>query len=105
MTTISRPGLTLEQTANSFHDIELEGMASGNNPVANAYRELLAHRQAAKRAAAMEELLRDLRDGAVTHLHNCTVCKNEDGVANWTGKLQRIDALLSAATTPSGVEA
>lgn len=33
-----------------FTDLELEGMAHGNNPVANAYRELLAFRIAAKQA-------------------------------------------------------
>ncbi|MFS7308414.1 hypothetical protein [Rahnella inusitata] len=39
----------LEQYAkNSFTDSELEFMAQGNNPVANAYRELLAFRRAAK---------------------------------------------------------
>ncbi|WP_312998257.1 hypothetical protein [Leclercia sp.] len=33
--------------ANSFTDQELEGMAHGDNPQANAYRELLAHRRGA----------------------------------------------------------
>ena len=33
-----------------FTDLELEGMAHGNNPVANAYRELLAFRMAEKQA-------------------------------------------------------
>lgn len=41
------------------------------------------------------ELLRELREGAEIHLHNCTVCKNAEGVANWTSKLERIDAALS----------
>lgn len=41
----------LEQYAkNSFTDSELEFMALGNNPVANAYRELLAFRRAVKQA-------------------------------------------------------
>lgn len=41
----------LEQyTKNGFTDSELEFMAHGNNPVANAYRELLAFRRAAKQA-------------------------------------------------------
>lgn len=43
----------------------------------------------------MAELLRDLREGAEIHLHNCTVCKNADGIANWTSKLKRIDAALA----------
>lgn len=41
------------------------------------------------------ELLRELREGAEIHLHSCTVCKNEQGIANWTSKLERIDALLA----------
>ncbi|QHJ82278.1 MAG: hypothetical protein [Bacteriophage sp.] len=41
----------LEQYAeNNFTDLDLEGMAHGNNPVANAYRELLSFRRAAKQA-------------------------------------------------------
>ena len=43
----------------------------------------------------MAELLLELREGAEIHLHNCTVCKNADGIANWTSKLERIDALLA----------
>ena len=43
----------------------------------------------------MAELLRDLREGAEIHLHNCTVCKNADGITNWTSKLERIDAALA----------
>ncbi|PKE30990.1 hypothetical protein CWS43_09940 [Rahnella sp. AA] len=35
---------------NAFTDEDLEGMTHGNNPVANAYRELLAFRRAAKQA-------------------------------------------------------
>lgn len=42
---IKRHGLTVEQSSNSFTDEDLEGMAHGNNPVANAYRELLALRK------------------------------------------------------------
>lgn len=42
----------------------------------------------------MAGLLRDLREGAEIHLHNCTACKNEQGIANWTSKLERIDASL-----------
>lgn len=42
---IKRHGLTIEQSSNSFTDEDLEGMAHGNNPVANAYRELLAFRK------------------------------------------------------------
>jgi len=43
----------------------------------------------------MADLLRELREGAEIHLHNCTVCKNEQGIANWTSKLERIDAALA----------
>ena len=54
----------------------------------------------------MAELLLELREGAEIHLHNCTVCKNADGIANWTSKLGRIDALLSgqvpAPAAPEG---
>ena len=42
---IKRTGLTEEQSANSFSDEDLVGMVCGNNPQANAYRELLASRQ------------------------------------------------------------
>ena len=42
---IKRTGLTEEQSANSFIDEDLVGMVCGNNPQANAYRELLASRQ------------------------------------------------------------
>ena len=41
------------------------------------------------------DLLHELREGAEIHLHNCKICKNEEGVNNWTGKLQLIDALLA----------
>ena len=51
----------------------------------------------------MAELLRDLREGAEIHLHNCTVCKNADGITNWTSKLERIDAAL-AGKMPSHAE-
>lgn len=37
---------------NSFSDDELRGMITGNNPVSNAYRELLAYREAAKTPVA-----------------------------------------------------
>lgn len=37
-----------------FSDLDLEGMAHGNNPVANAYRELLAFRKAANSPAIPE---------------------------------------------------
>ncbi|AXB03244.1 hypothetical protein C1C92_21405 [Aeromonas caviae] len=41
------------------------------------------------------DLLHELREGAEIHLHNCKICKNEEGVNNWTGKLDRIDAILA----------
>lgn len=54
----------------------------------------------------MAELLRDLREGAEIHLHNCTVCKNADGITNWTSKLERIDAAIAgklpAPVVPEG---
>ncbi|MFS7357601.1 hypothetical protein AB6896_01890 [Rahnella inusitata] len=46
----------LEQQANSFTASELEGMAHGNNPVANAYRELLAFRRAAGQGDPIGEI-------------------------------------------------
>ncbi|MGU5837659.1 hypothetical protein [Aeromonas caviae] len=49
---------------------------------------------ATRQCGVMAELLRELREGAEIHLHNCNVCKNEEGVNNWTGKLARIDAAL-----------
>lgn len=50
----------LEQYAkNSFADSELEFMANGNNPVANAYRELLTFRRAAKQAKPVGYATRD----------------------------------------------
>ena len=54
----------------------------------------------------MAELLRDLREGAEIHLHNCTVCKYADGITNWTSKLERIDAAIAgklpAPVVPEG---
>ncbi|MFQ2095468.1 hypothetical protein ACK33Q_03170 [Aeromonas veronii] len=50
---------------------------------------------ATRQCGVMAELLRELREGAEIHLHNCKVCKNEDGVNNWTGKLARIDSALA----------
>lgn len=58
--TTKYPGLTLEQSANSFTDEELEGMAYGNSPQGNACRELLARRQiATKQVAVVAGFLRD----------------------------------------------
>lgn len=62
--TMQRPGLTEEQASNSFSDEELEGMSYGNNPVANAYRELLAFRRlvdAHDAVHSQNDALRDLR--------------------------------------------
>lgn len=36
----------MNNPSNSFSDNELRGMITGNNPVSNAYRELLAYREA-----------------------------------------------------------
>lgn len=43
----------------------------------------------------MVELLLGLREGTEIHLHNCAVCKNAEGIANCTSKLERIDAALA----------
>ena len=62
--TMQRPGLTEERASNSFSDEELEGMSYGNNPVANAYRELLAFRRLVGAHDAVHSqngTLRDLR--------------------------------------------
>ncbi|MFQ2235024.1 hypothetical protein ACK32R_04835 [Aeromonas dhakensis] len=62
--TMQRPGLTEEQASNSFSDEELEGMSYGNNPLANAYRELLAFRRLVGAHDAVHSqngTLRDLR--------------------------------------------
>lgn len=62
-----------------------------------AQRDQLAFqlKDATAQCGVMAGLLRELREGAEIHLHNCTVCKNEQGIANWTSKLERIDATLA----------
>ncbi|MFH7526525.1 hypothetical protein AB2J22_13265 [Aeromonas sp. A5] len=66
------------------------------SPVAADYRELQEqHDQLQSTHKGALDLLHELREGAEIHLHNCKVCKNEDGVNNWTGKLARIDAALA----------
>lgn len=52
-------------------------------------------KDATSQCAVAADLLRELREGAEIHLHNCTICKNEQGIANWTSKLERIDATLA----------
>lgn len=52
-------------------------------------------KDATAQCVVMADLLRELREGAEIHLHNCIVCKNEQGIANWTSKLERIDAALA----------
>ena len=63
-------------------------------------------KDATSQCAVAADLLRELREGAEIHLHNCIVCKNELGIANWTSKLERIDAALSgklpAPAVPEG---
>lgn len=44
----NRMGLTPEQSANSFTDDDLRSMITGNNTQSNAWRELLAYREASK---------------------------------------------------------
>lgn len=64
-------------------------------PVAADYRELQEqYDQLQSKHKGALDLLRELREGAEIHLHNCKVCKNEEGVNNWTGKLARIDTAL-----------
>lgn len=61
-------------------------------------------KDATAQCAVAADLLRELREGAEIHLHNCIVCKNEQGIANWTSKLERIDAALAGElpeTSPS----
>ncbi|MFM4903848.1 ASCH/PUA domain-containing protein [Aeromonas veronii] len=66
------------------------------SPVAADYRELQEqHDQLQSRLKGALDLLHELREGAEIHLHNCKVCKNEEGVNNWTGKLASIDAALA----------
>ena len=47
------------------------------------------------RPALALDLLHELREGAEIHLHNRKICKNEEWQNNWTGKLDRIDAILA----------
>ncbi|MCR4448094.1 hypothetical protein [Aeromonas veronii] len=69
---------------------------AATSPVAADYRELQEqHDQLQSKHKGALDLLHELREGAEIHLHNCNVCKNEDGVNNWTGKLARIDAALA----------
>ncbi|BEE05668.1 hypothetical protein [Aeromonas veronii] len=66
------------------------------SPVATDYRELQEqHDQLQSKHKGALDLLHELREGAEIHLHNCKVCKNEEGVNNWTGKLASIDAALA----------
>ena len=65
------------------------------SPASTDYRELQEqHDQLQSKHKGALDLLRELREGAEIHLHNCRVCKNEEGVNNWAGKLARIDAAL-----------
>lgn len=45
----------MNNLSNSFTDNELRGMITGNNPVSNAYRELLACREATGKAVVIVE--------------------------------------------------
>ncbi|WP_113736113.1 hypothetical protein [Aeromonas caviae] len=66
------------------------------HPTEQDYRELQGqHDKVQSRLKAVLDLLHELREGAEIHQHNCKVCKNEEGVNNWTGKLARIDAALA----------
>lgn len=69
---------------------------AATTPTEQDYRELQdQHDQVQSRLKGALDLLHELREGAEIHQHNCKVCKNEDGVNNWTGKLARIDAALA----------
>lgn len=69
---------------------------AATSPVAADYRELQAqHDILQSKYKGAQDLLHELREGAEIHLHNCKICKNEEGVNNWTGKLARIDSVLA----------
>lgn len=75
---------------------DTEWTDAATSPVAADYRELQEqHDQLQSRLKGALDLLHELREGAEIHLHNCKVCKNEEGVNNWTGKLASIDAALA----------
>ncbi|MCR3957568.1 hypothetical protein NUK42_02240 [Aeromonas veronii] len=75
---------------------DTEWTDTATSPVSADYRELQAqHDQLQSKHKGALDLLHELREGAEIHLHNCNVCKNEEGVNNWTGKLARIDAALT----------
>ncbi|MGY3807131.1 hypothetical protein ACWNG8_08395 [Aeromonas veronii] len=75
---------------------DTEWTDAATSPVAADYRELQEqHDQLQSRLKGALDLLHELREGAEIHLHNCNVCKSEEGVNNWTGKLARIDAALA----------
>lgn len=74
---------------------------SATSPVAADYRELQGqHDQLQSKYKGALDLLHELREGAEIHLHNCKVCKNEEGVNSWTGKLASIDAALAGKFPP-----
>lgn len=75
---------------------DTEWTDAATSPVAADYRELQGqHDQLQSKHKDALDLLHELREGAEIHLHNCNVCKNEEGVNNWNGKLARIDAALA----------
>lgn len=75
---------------------DTEWTDAATSPVSADYRELQEqHDQLQSRLKGALDLLHELREGAEIHLHNCKVCKNEEGVNNWTGKLASIDAALA----------
>ncbi|WP_429075638.1 hypothetical protein [Aeromonas veronii] len=75
---------------------DTEWTDAATSPVAADYRELQEqHDQLQSKHKGALDLLHELREGAEIHLHNCKVCKNEEGVNNWNGKLARIDAALA----------
>ncbi|MEH8111477.1 hypothetical protein Q7I18_11085 [Aeromonas veronii] len=75
---------------------DTEWTDAATSPVAADYRELQEqHDQLQSKHKGALDLLHELREGAEIHLHNCKVCKNEEGVNSWTGKLASIDAALA----------
>ncbi|MGY3928636.1 hypothetical protein [Aeromonas simiae] len=76
-----------QMVANSFTNEDLEGMAHGDNPVANAYRELLGRRQRDQRLAV---LLAELRDH-IGHTHPTTMKEYHHGC----DLLEMLDAALT----------
>lgn len=87
-----------------FTDLELEGMAHGNNPVANAYRELLAFRMAAKQAKPIgifNQMVFDVAGSAVVFSNKEAV---KAGFCSENGELTRNHQMLYTTPQPAHKE-